>query len=43
MSTLKEMKELMELDTQMGLKDASLPQFIKDEQAWLTDDREFDR
>ena len=43
MSTLKEMKELMELGTQMGLKDASLQQFIKDEQVRLRDERELER
>ena len=31
MCTFKEMKELMELGTQIGLKEASLQQFIKDE------------
>ena len=37
MCIFKEMKELMDLSTQMGLKDASLQQFIKDEQARLRD------
>ena len=33
----------MELGTQMWLKDASLQQFIKDEQARLRDERELER
>ena len=37
MCTFKEMNDLLELGTQMGLKDASLQQFIKDEQARLRD------
>ena len=32
----------MELGTQMGLKDASRQQFIKDEQARLRDERELE-
>ncbi|XP_061180784.1 uncharacterized protein LOC133189428 [Saccostrea echinata] len=43
MSTIKEMKELLEIGTQMGLKDAELQQFVNNEQARLRDEREKDR
>ena len=43
MTTIKEMKELLEVGTQMGLKDAELQQFVNNEQARLRDEREKDR
>lgn len=44
MSTLKMMKELMEMGTRMGLlKDASRQQFINDEQGRLRHERELER
>ncbi|XP_065925778.1 uncharacterized protein [Magallana gigas] len=40
MSTVKEMLELLEVGTKMGMKDEALQQFVKDEQARLRDERE---
>ena len=37
------MRELMELGTQIGLKDASLQHFIKDERVRLRDERKLER
>nr|XP_034313226.1 uncharacterized protein LOC105341021 [Crassostrea gigas]XP_034313227.1 uncharacterized protein LOC105341021 [Crassostrea gigas] len=40
MSTVKEMLELLEVGTKMGMKDEDLQQFVKDEQARMRDERE---
>ncbi|XP_052707181.1 uncharacterized protein LOC128182536 [Crassostrea angulata] len=40
MSTVKEMLELLEVGTKMGMKDEALQQFVKDEQARMRDERE---
>nr|XP_034316843.1 uncharacterized protein LOC117686229 isoform X2 [Crassostrea gigas] len=40
MSTVKEMLELLEMGTKMGMKDEALQQFVKDEQARMRDERE---
>ncbi|XP_065934236.1 uncharacterized protein [Magallana gigas] len=40
MSTVKEMLELLEMGTKMGMKDEDLQQFVKDEQARMRDERE---
>lgn len=40
MSTVKEMLELLELGTKMGMKDEDLQQFVKEEQARMRDERE---
>ncbi|XP_061194307.1 uncharacterized protein LOC133202481 [Saccostrea echinata] len=43
MSTVKEMQELLELGTQMGLKEEALQKFVKEEQSRLRDERERQR
>eukprot|EP00105_Crassostrea_gigas_P025125 XP_011445602.1 PREDICTED: uncharacterized protein LOC105341021 isoform X1 [Crassostrea gigas] len=40
MSTVKEMLELLEVGTKMGMKDEDLQQFVKDEQARMRDEHE---
>ena len=40
MSTLTEMKELLDLGTKMGLTDEALKQFVHDEQNRMRDERE---
>ena len=43
MSTLTEMKELLDLGTKMGLTDEALKQFVHDEQNRMRDEREKER
>lgn len=43
MSTLSEMKELLDLSAQMGHKDKGLKRFVPEEQARMCDEREKER